>query len=107
MVLEDAKAGFHFVPHMFTPATIRVAVCVSCGYMDTESERFKNEVQRAREEFLKNHPALRAETSEGGGATRDSRMRCKHCGATARHKEAKFCRNCGQPLPHNNLEPAT
>ena len=107
MVLKDAKAGFHFIPHTYTVTTIKVPTCSSCGYMDTESARFKNEVQRAREEFLKKYRALRAETSQGEGATEDSRKKCERCGATARRKEARFCWNCGRPLPHDNLEPAT
>lgn len=122
MVLEDTKAGFHFVPHTYTPATIRVVVCSSCGYLDVESERFKNEVQRVRKEFFRTHSPVTdddqedieeilhraAEEWEEADLVTDPKDAkvCRRCGTAARHKHARFCFKCGNPLSPDGSDPA-
>ena len=135
MVLEDAKAGFHFIPHTYTITTIRIAVCSSCGYMDTESEQYKNEVQRAREQFFRTHSPVTDDhpgnitsavedlfdeddriawekgTEESTNEAdlvvdpKDARV-CRRCGTTARRKRARFCSECGNPLSPDASDPA-
>ena len=113
VTLQKMQAGFHFA-HTYAPTVITVPACDSCSYFDTHSTEFREALRQAEMRFEEKHPGLIEKMRDRDRSEREEILHCSaedmidakdarvcgRCGTAARRRHARFCWNCGSPLPN-------